>query len=242
MSRVRGGSASISLDDSDNDLRMSSSQLCMMESDDDDHRGGTAASAVNYPSNSSSSSSYKPRFSTISYQSGTLDKSNIIEPLNLMKENLLSLLTKLRLNKEGISDDVLQRWKDKIAQISKKIIILQLQYENIDVVSNNYLNEFVQKENENSNSNDKPLETLKRQEMIQDIYGRIEEKLKSLNILDDNYYQKVLQMLKKIAGSLSNEEEEEEEDFEILDDEEEWTENIFLCPYTKKLMTDPVKK
>jgi hypothetical protein len=206
--------------------------------------GSTAATAVN--KNTLLGSGNQFYHSNVSYQSTNVERTLILQPLEQLKEMLHSLLQKLKGNKEEMPEPLLLKWKDKIIDISKRIITIQLEYDQMDTITNDHLNAVIQKENSKYQNNTQSLldenntELPSSNEMSKEIKKKIDLKLQKMNVLDDNYMKKILQISKKIVGGQDN--DDLEGDLEILDNDEDLTENHFLCPYTRVVITRPVKK
>ena len=205
--------------------------------------GSSASTALNNNSHQPTKFSY----SNVSVQSAHSEKDAILQPLEQLKEMLIALLNKLKSNKEEMPADLIVRWKERILEISQKIILIEFEFKVADVASNAFLNEYIQKENikfQNPNhsfliTEDDENTVPNTGEMMKQLKTKIDAQLQKLNVFDDNFMKKVQQISKKLGGQ---EEDDLEEDLEIMENEEELTESYFICPYTRTKMTEAIKK
>ncbi len=207
----------------------------------DEDLGYSAATAINHPHKA-------PRLSNVAFQATGFDKSNIIQPLSQMKDVLLTLLQRFKLNKEEIALTQLQTWSERILTLSKKIILIEYKFLHADPIMNDHLNEYISSEgnhqfdvsstgNSSSSAMESKLKLPNTTLMIEQINQKIDEELEKISVTDHDFFVKVNQISKKISGV-----EDDDEDFEIVEHEEEMSAESFKCPVTKMTMTNPMKK
>ncbi len=140
--------------------------------------------------------------------------------LKMCNVQLDSAAVKVKANKEGFSEEILKKWKDKIVELAREAALVKHRSEKTTEVIASILGEKRRLE-------DGASEAKLKQEIIQ----RIQERASTFDEKKDPFAKKICDYFKTSS---------ENDDFELI--EEAFKQSDTICPYTKMTFVNPMKR
>lgn len=192
---------------------------------DDDEEDDAPVSSSSRDVGSSSSSS------RLSGAHAQADQKKVGETIKSAMLSLSDLANRIKTNKEGVSDDVLTGWKDRVVELAKEAARILKS----DEVYERRANETIQEKFRNiDNVEAVNLEELDMDEIQKKIEDKVATDMKTFKAEDDP-------KVKEITNVCTNKADEEDEDLVALQDSD-IREADLKCPYTQMPMSRPMKK